>query len=347
MRLGRTTKQARLELLNRSTFRSGARRRIGVGEGNLAPFPLLITFVVIGIGLGILHNRWSTAGQSDPLLAGTSATLVPTQVGAARFQKAAFFTWDSLFGGKRINEENTKLKKEIAQLKRENETLRSQASEVERLRTALGFSKKSPETPISAEVIGWLPFASVDTITVGRGIRDGVHPGSIVRTPNGLVGRVTEAGLLSAQALLLTDVSSEVGALVRRGKKIQAVGIVQGTGRGQALNLKHLLPENDVKPGDKVYTSGYGGGVVPPDIPIGIIAAVTEDKAHFLKTARVTPTTYLPGDLREVYLLRSSQTPDILNQPLPLFSPSPSPSPSLSLTPSPAASIPTSPIPTP
>jgi rod shape-determining protein MreC len=98
---------------------------------------------------------------------------------------------------------------------------------------------------------------------------------------------------------------------VRRGGKTQAVGIIQGTGRGQALNLKHLLPENDVKLGDKVYTSGFGGGIVPPDIPIGVISEVTEDKAHFLKTARVTPSTSLPGDLREVYLLRAPQASDI------------------------------------
>jgi rod shape-determining protein MreC len=311
---GRSKKQARLELLNRTDSRRRTRRRIGIGEGDLVPFPLLGFFLISGIGLGVLHNRGSAAGRPDLVLAAPSAAMAPAQIGAARLQNAAFFTWDSLFGGRRLKAENERLKAEIARLSRENETLSAKAAEADRLRVAMGFRRKSVEPPLTAEVIAWLPSGSVDTITVARGTRDGVRPGTIVRSPSGLVGRVTEAGPLSAQTLLLTDVSSEVGALVRRGGKIQAIGIIQGTGRGQALNLKDLLPENDVKPGDKVYTSGFGGGIVPPDIPIGVIAVVTEDKAHFLKTARVTPAESLPGDLREVYLFPSSPAADVLEQ---------------------------------
>ncbi|MES2459822.1 MAG: rod shape-determining protein MreC [Armatimonadota bacterium] len=326
MRWGRSRKQARLELLNRSDFRKRSRSRIGIGEGDIPPFPLLGALLVLGIVLGVLHNRWNHAGHPDPVLAVPSATLVPAQIGAARVQNAAVFSWDSLFGARRLKEENLRLKAEIDRLTQENESLTVKALEADRLREAIGFRRKSVQTPIAAEVIAWLPFASVDTITVARGTRDGIRPGTIVRTPSSLVGRVTESGLLSSQTLLLTDVSSEVGALVRRGAKMQAIGIVQGTGRGQELNLKHLLPENDVKPGDKVYTSGFGG-IVPPDIPIGIISSVTEDKAHFLKTAKVTTLTNLPGDLREVYLVRSNRAEDIFAEP----SPAPSPSPAGSL----------------
>ena len=315
---GRSTKQARLDLLNRSEFRSGRRHsRIGIGEGNASPVPLLGVLVVVSIGLGILHNRLTEAGRADPILAGVSAPLVPAQRGAAHLQNAAFFSWESLFGGRRVKEENIRLQAEVARLTQENESLHAKAAEADRLREAIGLRRRSPETPLPAEVIAWLPFNSVDTITVARGLHDSVRVGSIARTPSGLVGRVTEAGLLSAQTLLLTDVSSEVGALVRRNGKTQAIGIIQGTGRGQSLNLKHLLPDTDVKVGDKVYTSGFGDNVVPPDIPIGVIAEVTEDKAHFLKTARVTPLAPLPGDLREVYLLRSSPTLDIFAQPAP------------------------------
>lgn len=339
-------------MLNRSDFRGGRRRsRIGIGEGNASPVSLLSILVVLSIGLGILHNRLGEAGRPDPILAVASAPLVPAQRGAAHLQSAAFFSWEFLFGGKRVKDENVRLKAEVARLTQENEILHAKAAEADRLREAIGLRHRSPEIPLPAEVIAWLPFTSVDTITVARGLHDGVRAGSIVRTPSGLVGRVTEAGLLSAQTLLLTDVSSEVGALVRRGGKTQAIGIIQGTGRGQSLNLKHLLPDTDVKTGDKVYTSGFGDGVVPPDIPIGIIAEVTEDRAHFLKTARVTPLAPLPGDLREVYLLRSSPTLDIFAQrglkpssPAPLTSPSPSASVSTTVpttpTPAPSGAVP-------
>jgi rod shape-determining protein MreC len=65
--------------------------------------------------------------------------------------------------------------------------------------------------------------------------------------------------------------------------------------------MLYLKREDDVRPGDRVVSSGYGG-VIPPDIPIGVVASVAEDRARFLKSARVAPAAELDR-AREVLVL--------------------------------------------
>jgi rod shape-determining protein MreC len=259
--------------------------------------------VVIGIVIGVWQNRASARGREGVVLTPVRATLFPLQVGTARLQATIQDTWNGLFSGRRIAAENATLTAEITRLRAENETLRVKAVEADRLRAALKFVEAEKKPSLVAPVISWLPSQNADTITVGKGTRDGVAAKTIVRTATGLVGLVYESGPLTSQVMLLTDAQSAIGAVVRRAGKAKGTGIVQGGGRGEALTVVYLKRESDVLPGDLVYSSGYGG-VVPPDIPIGKVVAVTEDKPRFLKTAVIEPAADAAGDLREVLLLQ-------------------------------------------
>lgn len=299
----RSAKQARLRLLGgpSSEFGAGPHGRFRALAST--PSTYVAGLVVLGIGLGVVHNKWHHVHRPDPVVGGAGLLLFPAQVGATHIENAGIFAFDSLFAGKRLKDENLRLQAQVAQLQQENESLRSHAAEADRLRAALAFSRRIQPAPLLGEVVGWLPSTGVDTITVARGSHDGVRPGAIARTAAGLVGQVTEAGPVSSQVLLLTDISSNVGALVRRNGRLIGVGIVRGSGRDQSLTMEDLRGEDDVRAGDQVVSSGYGG-VFPPDIPIGSVSAVTEDKAQFVKTAIVQPAAPLPGDLREVFLFR-------------------------------------------
>ena len=63
------------------------------------------------------------------------------------------------------------------------------------------------------------------------------------------------------------------------------------------------MHEGEIQAGDTVVSSGYGG-VVPPGIPVGVVADVKQDSTGFLKNARVVPAAPLPGALREVFIVR-------------------------------------------
>lgn len=297
MSVGRRS-QARLEMLGRR----GANRRRARAN---APYVALAATLLMGASLGVLHNRWHAHNQSDPVLSSVRTALVPAQT--ATFRAHAALTRNSSRGwpwsGNALIRENRRLKAEVARLKVENEQMRADAEEAIRLREAAGFASRQRTHPFIAPVIGLSPSPLFDTLTLGRGTRDGLREAQVVRTPDGLVGQISVAGPISSTVLLLSDPGSGVSAyVVRPGEaKVRGVGIVQGQGRGRPLRLDYLRSEDDVRAGDRVVSSGLGG-VMPADILIGTVVSVSEDKARALKTALVRPAA-LAQHARDVLVL--------------------------------------------
>lgn len=294
------------------------------------PLVVLGVLVVFGLGMGVAQNRLHASGRGNLLLGPLASATYPFQTSGSRVQNWFSTNWNGLFRGRVMVQENARLQAENDALKTENERLRVSESETARLRALLNYPvKDSANAPLVVSVVAWLPSRSMDTIMIGAGTRHGVRQKSIVRTPSGLVGQVIEAGPVSAQVLLLTDLQSGVGVLVKRNGKTKSGGIVQGTGRGGLLEVIDLKHEDDVVKGDTVVSSGYGG-VVPPGIPIGVVVDVREDSTHYLKTARVLPNAATPGDLRDVLVL-APQNDDGVSEPVPL----PKTTPKSRLSPSP------------
>jgi rod shape-determining protein MreC len=92
-----------------------------------------------------------------------------------------------------------------------------------------------------------------------------------VATDEGLIGKVTTVSDSISVVLLISDENCRVAAKVE-GSREQ--GIVSGervtTGLTPRLNLNFLSRQADLKPGQKVYTSGVGG-VFPSGLLIGSV----------------------------------------------------------------------------
>src|SRR4029453_8991249 len=99
-------------------------------------------------------------------------------------------------------------------------------------------------------------------LSVGRS--DGVIPGLPVRTADGLVGRVIDAGEIASRVLLVSDRANIVPARILRGGTP-----VISTGRGDGtVDIRPLeVGRNPFRRGDVIVTSGTGG-LYPPLIPI-------------------------------------------------------------------------------
>jgi rod shape-determining protein MreC len=267
------------------------------------PAVFLGVALALSFGVGAAHNRWQAGGKSDPLVAGAQTVVAPVQIAGTRTRNAAQTLWDGFTSGPRLALENERLKAELERVKGENNTLREKAAEADRLRSALGFVRGGKQPPLAAGVIGLLPAPHFETVTLDRGAKDGVRSRAIVRTPAGMVGQVIETGPISSNVLLLTDVKSRVHVVVvRDGKPLGSYGVVRGGGRGLPLRVTDLGKDDDIKPGDLVVSSGFGG-VIPPDIPVGVVETVREDATNYLKSARIKPLAPQPGDLREAYIL--------------------------------------------
>ena len=109
------------------------------------------------------------------------------------------------------------------------------------------------------------------TVTINRGKREGIETDMPVVTDEGLIGKTTTVSDSISVVLLVSDENCKVAASVE-GSREQ--GIVSGervtAGLNPLLNLNFLSKQADLKPGQKVYTSGVGG-VFPSGLLIGLV----------------------------------------------------------------------------
>jgi rod shape-determining protein MreC len=170
-----------------------------------------------------------------------------------------------------LEKENTGLKVENRELRATNQGLRDVEREVNRLRHALNYRERSVFKLVPAVVVTRDSSTWWHTMTVNRGKEDGIETDMAVVTDEGLVGKTTTVASNISIVLLVSDENCRVAATVE-GTREQ--GIVSGervtTGITPSLYLNFLSKQADLKPGQKVYTSGMGG-VFPSGLPIGMV----------------------------------------------------------------------------
>src|SRR5205823_3998351 len=123
---------------------------------------------------------------------------------------------------------------------------------------------------------------------LSAGTSDGVLVGMPVRSPDGLVGRIIDAGSLASRVLLVSDRANIVPArLLRNGIPV----IAQGRGDG-TIDVRPLeVGRNPFKPGDVIITSGTGG-LFPPLVPIARVVRLKDDGAIALPLADPATTSF-------------------------------------------------------
>ncbi len=170
-----------------------------------------------------------------------------------------------------LERENTRLRVENRSLKATNEALRDVEHEVNRLRHALAYRERSLFRLVPAEIVSRDSSTWWRTVTINRGEEDGLAPEMPVLTDEGLVGRTTTVSANIAIVLLVSDENCRVAATVE-GTREQ--GIVTGErvagSLAPLLDLDYLSKQADLKPGQKVYTSGVGG-VFPSGLFVGTV----------------------------------------------------------------------------
>jgi len=123
---------------------------------------------------------------------------------------------------------------------------------------------------------------------LSAGTSDGVRIGMPVRSPDGLVGRIIDAGALASRVLLVSDRANIVPArLLRNGIPV----IAQGRGDG-TIDVRPLeVGRNPFKRGDIIITSGTGG-LYPPLVPIARVVKLDDDGAVALPLADPATTSF-------------------------------------------------------
>ena len=182
-----------------------------------------------------------------------------------------------------------------AELTRENKAMLQRMVEAKailqenrQLKATLQLREHTQRTVAVGRVVG-SSFSSPRRFAIfSAGTSDGVRSGMPVRSADGLVGRVIDAGALASRVLLVSDRSNIVPArLLRTGIPV----IAQGRGDG-TVDVRPLeVGRNPFRRGDIIVTSGTGG-LYPPLVPVARIVKLDDDGAVAIPLADPANTSF-------------------------------------------------------
>ena len=266
---------------------------------NTRKYGAAAVFLIAGTLLGVWHNRRVDHGQQDIVSGAVRTTVAPPASAVNGVSRWLGDKTGWIFQGKTRAEEAAQLKARIAELEEENARLKESDIKYKQLKDDLGFVRAGTTPKIPASILSQRPDAKYDTIIIGRGSRDGVHPHSVVVTRQGVIGQVTEVTPTTATVVLLTEQSGGIGARVQRPES-RTLGICKGDNAG-VLWMINLPNDANIKVGDTVIASGLGE-VYPEGLVIGTVAEIKPDDENVNKKARIVPKVNL-NRLEEVYVL--------------------------------------------
>jgi rod shape-determining protein MreC len=149
------------------------------------------------------------------------------------------------------------------------------AQENRQLKATLQLRERLRTTVAVGRIVG-SSFSSPRRFAIlSVGSTDGVREGMPVRSADGLVGRIIDAGALASRVLLISDRQNIVPARLLRG------GIpVISQGRGDGfVDVRPLeVGRNPFRRGDIIISSGTGG-LYPPLVPIARVVKLDDDGA--------------------------------------------------------------------
>ena len=177
-----------------------------------------------------------------------------------------------------------------------------------RLKVLMAIEARYTGVATAVEVLytGRDPFTQ--KLFVNRGSSSGIKPGEAVIDEIGVVGQVTRVFPNMAEVTLITDKDHAVPVRVERSG---VRSVFFGAGAGRAPELRFMAPTADIRPGDKLYTSGMDG-TYPAGLAVAQVDTVERDTGQMF--ARITCSP-LSGVDRSQFLLVLGQAAALPQRP--------------------------------
>ena len=262
------------------------------GWSRRAQYGLFFSFlaVIAGIIVGLLLLALSVvAPQSFNGIKGAALDITSPVTGALREVEA---TTEGVFTGAGnywdAAKQNAELKVERQAMMRRMIEAKAIFQENRQLKATLQLRQHERTTVAAGRIVG-SSFNSVRRFAIlSAGANDGIRIGMPVRSADGLVGRIVDAGAIASRVLLVSDRANIVPArLLRSGIPV----IAQGRGDG-TIDVRPLeVGRNPFKRGDIIITSGTGG-LYPPLVPIARVVKLDDDGAVALPLADPANTSF-------------------------------------------------------
>ncbi len=261
----------------------------------------VLVLILISILLMYFDNR---DNHLDTVRKSISAAVHPIRV--AVDAPVRFWHWlgESTTSRNDLERELNRLKSERLLTNARLQKLNALEAENARLRSMLDARSQVRDQVRVAEIMSVDANPFDHSLVIDVGTQDGVFDGQALVDADGVVGQVIEAGLMTSQAMLISDTDHALPVEVNRNGLRT---IVVGTGTIDSLELPFIVNNADIRVGDLLVTSGLGGAF-PAGYPVAIVETVTRIPHEPYADVTAKPAASL-GQVREIMLIFSSGTP--------------------------------------
>jgi len=267
-----------------ATARPGWSRRAQYGL--FFSFLALIAGIIVGVIMLVLSlvapkSYEGIRGAALDITGPIAASLHSVTATAKGLVTGAGDYWDAA-------SQNANLRREGAEMRRQILKANAILQENSQLKAALQLRERTRDAIAAGRIVG-SSFSSPRRFAIlSVGAKDGVRVGMPVRSADGLVGRVIDAGALASRVLLVSDRANIVPARLLRG----GIPVIsQGRGDG-TIDVRPLeVGRNPFKRGDIIITSGTGG-LYPPLVPIARVVKLDDDGAVAIPLADPANTSF-------------------------------------------------------
>lgn len=270
------------------------------------PKHALIVCAVLLVGLIIFSFRYGE--QLTPVKDAVGTVITPMQRGVNTVGTYISNQLDNFKNIKELQDENAKLKDQVAQLSNQNKLYLQDKYELDRLRKQFELDqqyadyKKVAARVISKESNNWYSSFKID-----KGTKDGLKVDMNVLSVNGLAGIITEVHYNWSLVRAIIDDSSEVSGMFTKTSDTCIVqGDLQLMDEGK-IRVNFIKSEAKITEGDEIYTSQISDKYLP-GILIGYVSDIKFDSSKMSKTAYLTPAVDFQH-LEEVLIITELKEP--------------------------------------
>jgi rod shape-determining protein MreC len=183
--------------------------------------------------------------------------------------------WSNYLDLRHVRQQNEELKDRLSRLQLEQAGLLEDARQGQRLQALLGFKEHYIYSTVPAQVIGTSGTDQSRILIIDKGFKDGLKPDMAVITPDGIVGKLKDVFGSTSQVLMISDQTSGAGVVL---EATRLRGVLRGNALGQP-QIINMLPDERVKPGERVVTSG-GDQIYPRGLAVGVVDQMVPDSSN-------------------------------------------------------------------
>ena len=246
-----------------------------------------ILIAVVVLCVLVMGISFFTDKLSAPFRNAVSSVVMPIQKGMNYIGLWTNDKYSQLQEVKRLLEENDELRSTVDSLTEENNRLKQDTYELERLRQLYELDAQYEEYPkVGARIIGTSSDNWYSTFTINKGSEDGLKVDMNVVASGGLVGIISSVDSHSATVkTIIEDGSFVSGQLIDTGDKCTVEGDIKLMDSG-LISVKYFNSSVNVRNGDKIVTANISDKYLS-----GILIGYTKDVS--LDVNNLTQSGYL------------------------------------------------------